>query len=162
MRGRRRFDAGGVLTLLVLAVFTAAILAVLLGGAGIVRRLTARDDRSFEYRTASQYISARVRRSDSAGMISIGSFGDGDALILTEEIEGALYNTLIYCHDGSLYELFCRKGLEMEPQFGEQLIPLDGLILTDRGDSIEATLTHSEGWEETLLLTLRSERGADR
>ena len=100
----------GLLILLLFGVFAVSILAVLLSGAGVYRRLAERDDRSYDRRTAVQYVATRVRQADQAGGVSVRTFEGCPALILSEEIEGELYETRIYHYDGYIRELFVSAG----------------------------------------------------
>ena len=156
-RQKHRIDR--VLLLLLFAVFAATILLVLVSGSDIVQRMTVRDQSSFEQRTAVQYLTARVRQADQRGMVDVRSFGDGDALVLTEEIEGDLYETLVYCSDGYLRELFVEAGLEMDAEFGEEILPIQAVRFQHENTHIRAQLTLAGGEEEELILSLRSERG---
>lgn len=161
-RMKKKSHLGGVLVLLVFAVFMVSILLVLLTGADAVKKINRRDQESYNYRTLVQYITTRVRQADQRGMVSVRSFESGDALVLTEEIEGEMYETRVYCHDGYLRELFIDAGLEMEAEFGEAILPLDAIRFEDEGTHILAHLTLTGGEQEDLLLLLRSERGRMR
>ena len=65
---------------------------ILLNGADIVQKVSARDRESFEKRTAAQYITTLVRQADQAGMIAVS--GTGDVLMLAEEIKRMLIASL--------------------------------------------------------------------
>ena len=120
----RRFKSkhymDGLLILLLFGVFAVSILAVLLSGAGVYRRLAERDDRAYDRRTAVQYVATRVRQADRAGAVSVRSFEGCPALILSEEIEGEVYETRIYHYDGYIRELFVSAEGEFLPEDGER------------------------------------------
>ena len=103
---------GGILALVAFTLFVASLLMVLLTGADVVKRLTDRDRENYDRMTATQYIATRVHQSDVDGMLSVGTFGENSAIIITEEIEGSLYNTLVYCHNGYLREMFCLSATD--------------------------------------------------
>jgi len=65
----------------------------------------------------------------------------------------------VYCCEGYLRELFMEAGLEMDAEFGEEILPLEAVRFADEGDYILAQLTLQEGEQEELILFLRSERG---
>lgn len=144
----------GLLALLVFAVFAVSVLMILLNGADIVQKVSARDRESFEKRTAAQYITTRIRQAD---MISIRD--TGDVLVLSEEIDGCIYDTLVYCHDGYLREMFCERGLEQDPGFGEKILPMEGLRLSLAEKMLSVDIAFIDGAEEHLTFGLRSERG---
>ena len=101
----------GLLSLLLFGIFAASILSVLLTGAGVYSRLTQRDQNAYDRRTSVQYLATKVRQASSGAQVSVGTFGEGDALLLSEEIDGEPYLTRIYCCDGWLRGRtpLCRK-----------------------------------------------------
>lgn len=154
----RKSDMSGVLVLLVFAVFMVSVLFVLLTGADVVQELTQRDQDSFDRRTAAQYVATRVRQADSSGMVSVREFGDGTALVLSEEIDETIYETIVYCYDGYLRELFMEEGLSMDPEFGEKILPMKAFAVTDFGTYLQVDLELTDVETETVILKLRSER----
>ena len=66
----------GVYVLLLFAVFAGCILIVLLFGASAYEKLVERDQAAYNQRTGIQYLAAKVRHSDSADHIFVGSFSD--------------------------------------------------------------------------------------
>lgn len=146
----------GLMALLLFGVFAICILAVLLGATGIYQRLTERDARSYEARTAAMYVTTKVRQNDRAGGIAVEQIGQSDALVLTETVEGETFRTWIYCYDGYLYELFLPADLEAAPEDGERLLPVEHLELSLKDGLLSAQITQS-GESQQLRLTLRSQ-----
>ena len=163
MRERlRKPDLGGLLALLLLGVFGVCVLSVLLTGAGAYRGLAERDREAYSWRTASQYLTTKVRQADQWNGVAVEDFGGRDALALTEEIDGEVYITRIYCDDGYIRELFASADAEMAPEDGEKILEAGDLNFfpgpTDR--EIIAELTDSAGETTRLVLALRSGKGA--
>lgn len=161
MKKERKHYIGGLLALLLLCVFAACVLSVLLTGAGTYRRLTERDRASYDSRTATQYLATRIRQADRQGAVSVRAFEGRDALVLTEEIDGELYETCIYYCDGYLRELFTAAGADLAPEDGEKILPAGG-FLAYADDPAEGQLrlriqTSNGAWEE-LMLFLRAGR----
>ena len=153
----KKNNLGGLLALLMFTVFAISVLMILLNGANIVKKVTSRDKESFEKRTAIQYITTRIRQADQAGMISVNDAGD--MLVLAEEIDGYVYDTLVYCYDGYLREMFCERGFEQEPEFGEKILLLEDLTVGLDGDVLSVDIKFADGMDEHLIFGLRSERG---
>lgn len=153
----KKNNMGGILVLLVFAIFMVSILMVLLTGADVVQSLNQRDQASYSRRTAVQYLSTRIRQADRDGAVSVRSFAGQDALVLSETIDGATYETLVYCFDGYLRELFSELGLEQEPEFGEKILPADRFSVSDEGGFLLVEIALDEDSVETLVLGLRSE-----
>ena len=156
----RKNNMSGLLVLLVFAAFMVSVLMVLLTGADVVRGLTQRDEHIFEHRTAVQYMATRVRQADCGDMITLRSFGDGDALILAEEIDGAVYETQVYCYDGYLRELFTAADTPQDAEFGEKIISMQSFSAQLEDGFLEMRLTFPDGQEETVCMQLRSGREA--
>ena len=154
----RKSDMSGILVLLVFAVFMVSVLFVLLTGADVVQTLTQRDQDSFDRRTAAQYVTTRVRQADSSGMVAVREFGDGAALVLSEEIQGAVFETTVYCYDGYLRELFVEEGLTMDPEFGEKILPMKSFHVLDCGTHLQVELIFPDEETVSVVLQLRSER----
>ena len=151
--------------LLIFLIFTICILTVLLTGADIYKKISLRDQNSFQRRTTVQYLTTRIRQSDTEGMVFVGDFnaedmGDtGDTLFLKEEINGRTFFTRIYCHEGYLYELFSEAGLETSKQYGEKILKVNALNFTIRGNLLYIEVTHADSEIETLILQLHSKGG---
>ena len=152
----RKTDALAVLILF--TVFSACILSVLLTGAGVYRRLAQRDTDSFQQRTAAQYLTTRLRQADRLGGVAVTRFHGLDALVLTEQIQGSEYETLIYCQDGYLWELFGAAGGDFAPQDGEKVLQAQQLLLRLDGRMLTALLTGPSGQSQQLRLLLRSQQ----
>jgi len=161
MRERnKRQSISALATLLLLGVFGVSILSVLLTGAGTYRRLTWRDQMSYDSRTCAQYVAAKVRQAASAEAVALNSFGSSDALIIREELDGATYLTRIYCHNGWLMELFAAADGDFAPEDGEKILPADCLALMQTGNLLRADITLGEETTQVLLY-LRGGEGAE-
>jgi hypothetical protein len=99
-----------VAALLVLAVFAVGILSVLLGGVNAYTRLTQRDQAAYESRSAAQYLATRLRQISGSEAVSVAPFGEGQALVIADEVDGDMYLTRIYCYNGWLMELYSAPG----------------------------------------------------
>lgn len=157
----KKNSLGGILALLAFTLFVVSLLAVLLTGADVVKRLTTRDRENYDRMTAVQYVATRIRQSDSEGVLSVGTFGGESAIIISEDIEGSIYNTYVYCHKGSLREMFCAEGVELDPVFGEEIIPMESFTAEDRGEYISITLNDGIR-EENLCFLLRNRKGEEQ
>lgn len=154
---RRRGGAGTIAALLLCCVFGVAALLSLTAGAGIYRQVAQRVEQSGERRVGLTYLSAKVRSFDEAGKVLTGTFGDGDALYLLQDIDGLTYETILYVHDGWLKELLCERGWELEPEDGQAITQARGLeaALTEEG-LLRLAYTGGDGRTETAVLYVRS------
>ena len=152
---RRHKGISSLAALLMLLVFAVALLAVLLGGANVYDRLTARDSESYDSRTCVQYLTTKVRQSENAACLSLSQFGDGDCLTITEHINGVAFTTQIYCHDGWLMELFTLKGAGLPPEGGAKIIQAQALTLTQEGSLLHMNIVDGNGTPSSVSLHLR-------
>ena len=155
----KKSNLGFLLVLLVFAVFMVSALLVLLSGADIVQGITQRDQKNYEQRTAVQYIATRVRQADQAGAVSVRTTEMGDSLILAEEIDGIRFETIVYCYDGYLREMFYASGLDAGAEFGEKILPAEQFYVSDCGDYLDLDITFADGQTRSMILRIRSERG---
>ena len=154
MEGQRR--GGGLLPLVLLTLFAAAVLAVLLFAAGAGRRLAARDEAAFARRTALQYVAARIRSGGAE--ITVEDFAGPDStLCIREELGGETYLTRLYCYDGALRELFCGANEEMAPENGEIIVLAEDMRFTRSGSRVSVLSRDGNGREACLTLALRAE-----
>ena len=149
MMDHKKFSAlSTVSALLVLAVFAVGILGVLLGGASAYRRLTQRDQEVYDRRTATQYLTTKLRQAPGSGAVSMGSFGDGDALVITEKWEAVTFATRIYCYEGWLMELYSLADGEFSPADGQKIVPMDSIRTEEQGSLLKLTLTRGQdSWQ---------------
>ena len=162
---RKQSSAGTLAALMLTCVFGATLLLSLAAGAGVYRRVEDRVEESAQSRVSLSYITARIHAYDQTGMVETGSFGDGGAVFLYEEIDGLLYEerdgflyeTILYVYDGNLMEMLCEKGGEMPPEFGEIVSPAQALAVTQpqRG-LLRLELTESDGQVRTADVYVRS------
>ena len=123
-----------VAALLMLALFALSILAVLLSGAKTYQSLIEKGTDDYARRTCLQFISTKLTQAPAD--ITIGQFGDGDSLFLTEQVGDRRFVTRIYCHEGWLMELYSLDSPQFQPEDGEKILPLDSLSVTRQGNLI--------------------------
>lgn len=148
----------GLTALVLLAVFAAGVLSVLLTGASVYERLVRSSAVTGNSRTCTQYLAAKVRQAEAPDCISLSEFGQGDALLICEDIEGAQFQTRIYCLDGWLMELFTAADAGLAPEDGEKILPAHSLVADLEEGLLRLDVTDDAGASHTLLLALRGEQ----
>ena len=125
---RRETKSMGIIVgLIITLVFASAMLFVLITGARFYQNIATVMDEQFKERTCLSYIVANVRHYDEAGGVTIEDFNGVDALVMREETEDRVNNTIIYFYDGYIYELYIPVGSAFELGDGFQLIQMDDL-----------------------------------
>lgn len=153
----RQSSAGTLAALMLTCVFGATMLLSLVTGAGVYRRVENRVEQNAQSRVSLNYIIAKVHAYDQAGMVKTGSFGDGGAVFLYEEMGGRLYQTILYVRGGELMEMFCGEDGELAPEFGEPVCPaLDLAAAKPREGLLRLTLTGPDGTAQSADIYVRS------
>lgn len=150
--GRGR--VGGLLTLVLFAIFAVCVLMVLLLGANAYQGLTERDRQSWDARTCAQYITTKAHKAP--GEVTVTDFDDVPALLITEEIEGEVYQTRVYCYDGWLRELFSDGAAELLPADGERVLQAEALALSLKDGLLTAEITPPSG--EVCVVNINLEK----
>ena len=122
-------------------VFAISALMLVTIGASVYQKTVNDMDTNYSTRTAFSYVTEKIRQNDASQTISIGTLEDRPAIILSQEIEGCLYNTYLYEYDGYLTELFTSADLNLGGDIlkaGHPLIPLKEFTLSE----IEPSLYH--------------------
>lgn len=145
----------GLVALLTFVLFAICILFVLLNGAGVYRRLTERDQRSYDNRTCVQYVATKMRQAPSPTAVSTDTFEGVDSLLIFQDIEGSVFVTRIYCYENWLMELFTLADGDFYPEDGEKILPLRDLAISQNGDVFTFTLTDMEGNTQHLTMSVR-------
>ena len=154
---RKQSSAGTLAALMVACVFGVTLLLSLAAGAGVYRRVESRVEESSQSRISLSYVTAKIHAYDQAGMVEPGSFGEGGAVFLYEEIDGSVYETILYVYGGYLMEMLCEKGGEMPPEFGEAVSPARAMTVTElREGLLRLALTESDGQVRSADVYVRS------
>ncbi len=139
--------------LLIIGVFILASLALVNVGIGAYKNIVLTTNDNFQLRTSLSYVATKVRQSDTLNSISIEEKDGVNVLILGEEIDGAIYETLIYHYQGHLCELYREQGMDYDLSYGIPVMEIDqfNIKLMDDGYLwIEAQNKDSEA-EELIL-----------
>lgn len=145
----------GLVALLTFVLFAISILFVLLNGAGVYRRLTQRDQFSYDSRTCAQYVATKMRQAPSPAAISTDTFGTVDSLRISQDIEGLEFVTRIYCYENWLMEIFTLADGDFFPEDGEKILPLSSLSVSQDGSVFSFILTDTEGNTQHLTISAR-------
>ena len=154
---KRKTGAGTIAALILTLVFGATLLISLATGATVYRHVADRVEEGSRQRVGLTYVTAKIRGADEAGMVSVGKFGDVDAVYLYSDEGGDLYETVIYVYGGKLMELYCEEDAGFTPADGDAITEAQKMTVSSPRDGlIRLTYTDSEGITETADVFLRS------
>lgn len=155
---QKQWKMTGFMALVLFLLFSVCILGVLLTGGDVYRKITEKDRTAYDCRTAVQYLTTKVRQSDTADNLAVVEFEGFPALQLREQVGERTYVTQIYCMDGYLWELYAQEDSGLAPSDGERVLPAENLDLQWKPPVLTFTLTFADGTQRQATLTLRSEQ----
>ena len=160
---RRQFQSHTVDFLFTLSLFCVfAVCAFLVVSMGVkVYRSTARYlEDTYGARTALSYVAEKIRQHDAEGQTALTQLEGRNAILLTDEIDGSIYETYIYPDGGYLCELVVRQGTEVSASMGQQILQAEGFAIEDLGEGfLRFTVPDSRGQVLSFLLHLRNTEG---
>ena len=154
---RRSTGAGTIAALMLACVFGVTLLLSLVTGAGVYRRVQERVDRGSARRVGLSYVTAKIHGCDESGCVRAGRFGGSDAVILSEEIGGTVYDTVLYVYDGKLMEVLFERGEDVGPENGQGITPARELTVSETEEGLlRLSFTGGSGETEHADVYLRS------
>ena len=148
----------GVFVFVLLGLFALMSTLMVLLGAQMYRGTVARSAADNDRRVLSAYVRSMVRAQDADRALSVEQPAAGvTALAMPEEIDGRQYVTWLYCHEGSLYELFTEAAYTFDPEAGTPICPADGFEPTIDGGLLTVRVTDAGGEPRTVLVALHGE-----
>ena len=145
-----------VCVLVVICMF--GISAMVLGsvGASVYKNIAERNLNSFELRTSLSYVKTKINQYDEAGKITIEERDGIKMLILSEEVEGEIFDTAVYFNKGRLYEITGARGMKFKPEDGFAILSVDSFEITEKNGLVKLVTTDKDGESETLYVKLRT------
>jgi hypothetical protein len=148
-----------VLMLLLLLLFALFALLTAAYGVRMYRSISGSSDANYALRASITYVSGKIRALDSTGFLSVEQIGGMDVLVLSEIIEGSVYHTYIYVHDGQLCELFTDEHFPFDPSAGIPLVEVERVSFALDGGALSITATAPTGETRFCRTMFRSSTG---
>ena len=159
MKGRSS-AAGTIAALTLTCVFGATMLMSLATGASVYRNVAERVESASGRRVGLTYITAKIHGYDQEGRVVAASFGGQDAVFLLQELDGKIYETILYVYEGQLMEVLCEQGWELEPADGQTITAAEALQVSEPEPGLlRLSYTGADGQTETADIFLRSAGG---
>lgn len=167
MKQEKNFIVDVLFVLALFGVFTISALMLVTVGADVYRHTVDDMGRNYETRTSVAYITEKIRQNDtslpgedSQQSITIGTLSDTPALMMMRDIDGELYCTYLYLHDGYLKELFVKSGSypgENALAAGQEIFSLKELSMEQPAPNLLSfELTTPDGENHSFCVSLRS------
>jgi len=124
-KGQGRVET--VFVLMLFCVFAISVFIVLILSASAYQNMNEVTAAGQNERIALSYVRTKLRNNDYAEAVSVATFGDVQALVIEERIDGEVFYTIIYYHDGWAYELFTQAGTGLGPGSGQRFVRVEAL-----------------------------------
>lgn len=141
---------------LLLAVFATLSTLMVLFSAQLYRGTVSETEQIGERRVLSSYIANVVHGNDGAGMVRVEERAGIKMLVFDWKDSGEHYETLVYCYDGYLRELFADAQQEFEPEYGEKICAVRTFEPVLQDGLLEVCIQDEYGEESVIHLALRS------
>jgi len=143
MKTVRGEQVSSAATLMVFCIFAMLAFSVIMLGALAYRNISGASREGEDERGCLSYIWTVIKNNDNAKNVYVGDFNGAPALYFEEELNDTVYQTVIYHHEGWIYELFAMDAYGFSPDSGSRIIEVgdlrferldDGNIIVSSGD----------------------------
>lgn len=153
-RGSVRHSADMIIVLGLFAFLVIIGLLMISMGTGVFRNVLDSMNRNDEYRTASAYITQKVRQNQDAGAVKAGNLEGSPAILLYQNSGGQEYITYLYCDGTHLKELLSRAdNTSLAASAGSDILELKSMNVETETNSLLVTLTGANGKEQKLRVS---------
>ncbi len=132
--GKRLADILFVITLFCLYLVCTLTLCII--GINVYQKTINDSESNYNVRTSVLYITEKSRQNLSEQSIRIDEVNGSSALVLSQTIEGSVYDTWMYVEDGYLCEVLMPQGSEVIADIGQKIMPMDTLELSIDENSV--------------------------
>ena len=150
-----------VFVFLLLGVFAVFSTLMVLLGAQLYRGTVDQTDQHSERRVLYNYVKNIVRGNDSVDIICIDNRMGIDMLVFAYDFDGETYETMVYCYEGELRDLFIDSEQEFEPEYGESICKAQSFVPELDDGLLTIRMTDAQGQAGEMHIALRcSQEGA--
>jgi len=137
------------------AVFAVSALTVAVMGADVYSKIVRGMNANFDTHTSLTYVTTKIRQND--GGIYLDSIDGIPALVLEQDIDGNIYRTWIFHHDGYLREAFVSKDTRLTVDFGVAIMRTDSFTITpERENLLRLNSTNRDGLSAETLICVKT------
>ncbi len=142
--------------------FSISSLILISIGATNYKGILGETNKSFNLNSSLNYITNKLHNYDQTGLVAIIDFEGTEMLELSEDAKSSGYHTLIYFHEGYIYELLISRQLSFKLGDGEKILPVASLDFEMNGNIITVSASDDNLAEMTSIICLKSrtEKGA--
>ena len=154
--GKKKHSINIIFTVLLLGVFALTAVFVAIMGVSVYSHNAEKLQANFDTRTSLVYLSEKIRTNP--GGFSVREIEGGDALVLTEEVNGTFYESWIFVTNGRLCELTVIQGDTVLPATAQQIMDLTSFDAVLKDGGVEISVETLAGDRSTTFVYGRAER----
>ena len=139
---------------LLLGMFAVFSTLMVLLGAQLYRGIVDQTEIHNARRVLYSYVNNAVRGNNAADLIRTEKIGGVDALVFDWFVDDEHYETRVYCHEGTLRELFSEAGQAFEPDYGEIICRAEAFRPEMDGSLLKLHIEDAQGRARTLHMAL--------
>lgn len=143
-------------SLALFCVFAASALTIVIMGADVYQKSVNDMNRNSTIRTSLSYLSEKIHQNDAENGIRIDQLNDLPSLVLTQNLNGEIYETWIYAYDGMLCEIMTDLENGFTPEEGQPILEIGSFSLEQNGSRIILTVSDTQGNTSSLSVSPRS------
>jgi hypothetical protein len=155
--GKKKHSVNMLFTILLLGIFALAAIFVAVMGAKVFANSADKMQANFDTRTSIVYLSEKIRTCPG-DRYDVRMIGDASALVLSETIDGTLYESWIFIADGQLCEATVISGDTVVPGTAQRIMPLAFFDAKLENGGVEITVTTNNGDTSTTFISGRTKR----
>jgi hypothetical protein len=136
-------------------VFAATALMLVMMGANVYQKTVDDMSHNYDTRTSLSYLSEKIRQADALDAISADSLNGEPALVLSQTIDGELYETWVYAFEGQLYEVMIPAQMPLEPENGQPIMEIDSFSVDFQDRLVRLSVTGCDGTTSSVCISPR-------
>lgn len=145
--------------LFIVGVFAVASLFLMNIGVGVYRNVVTANNDNFKLRTSLSYVATKIRQTDESGCVYMKKQDGVDLLVLEDEYDGELFQTLIYYYDGYLREHFMEKDGDFRLDYGLETFEIAEFEMEMAEENLfRMKASNLSGDSEEFSICLRSDK----
>lgn len=136
-------------------VFAISALTLVIIGADVYKKTVSDMYINYDSRTSFAYITEKIRQNDSLGALSVATYGESEAICITENYNNVDYVTYLYQYEGSLCELNMRGDSKLDPSAGEAILPINSFHIEQVAPKLYCVHLTTDADATTLYISTR-------
>ena len=149
---RNKFDLLAVL--LILCIFSAAVLSLLLSGAGTYKNMTEKDRISQEKQIEELFLSNKIFQAENRDKVRVTEESGVEILSVDSVENGEERITRVWFYDGWIRELYSDADYTFTPDDGEKIAKADSMGFEKEDGLLVVSLVYG-GKEDTRYFDMR-------